>query len=159
MEEEFLIKGITFTQFIAFWGAIISSLALGWNILRRLQDRKKLKLEANIGTMLPGDPSKIYFYITMTNIGRRPVFVTGWGADLKKEKKEKRAVFIKAHDLPKLLKDGEAHMEYIEDLSIFSRNIKNVKVWDSTGKKWKISKKNFKRLLKNAKEVLQQNQT
>ncbi len=149
------------TPILALWGTIVSTIAITWNILRGLEDRKKLKIEANIGTILPGDPNKNYFYVSMTNIGRRPVFVTGWGTDLKKEKEEKgkRAVFIKARNLPKLLKDGEAHMEYIDNLSIFSRKIKNVKIWDSTGKSWKISRKNLKLLLKNAKEALQQSQT
>lgn len=148
------------TPILALWGTIVSTIAITWNILRGLEDRKKLKIEANIGTILPGNPNKKYFYVSMTNIGRRPVFVTGWGTDLKKEKKEKgkRAVFIKARNLPKLLKDGEAHMEYIDNLSIFSRKIKNVKIWDSTGKSWKISRKNLKLLLKNAKEALQQSQ-
>jgi len=141
---------------LAIWGSIISTAALTWNIIRGLEDRKKLNLEANVGQMLPGDPNNYYFYISMTNIGRRPVFVTGWGVDLKERN---RSVFIVARNLPMLLKDGENNLEYTDDLSIFNRNIKAVKVWDSTNKKWKISKKNLKLLLKNAQEVLQQNRT
>ena len=148
---------IGLTQILAFWGTVISTIALIWNIVRGLQDRKKLKVEAYIGVMLPGDSSKKVFYVVMTNIGRRPVFVSGWGGLRKKEKGEKIrkvGIFAVARNLPKMLKEGEYNIEYIEDFSFFSHNIREVHAWDSTGKKWKINRKNLRRLLKAGREQL-----
>lgn len=146
------------TSFLALWGTIVSTIALTWHIIRGLQDRRKFKVEAYIGYFLPGDPKKKYFYVVMTNIGRRPIFVCRYGALLKKKKGEKGkpATLIVARKLPKMLKEQEYHIEYTEDLSLFSRNIKNIYAGDSTGKNWKISRKNFKQLLKDAKKVLQE---
>jgi len=146
------------TPILALWGTVISTIALTWNILRGIQERKKIEVEANIGFFLPGDAERKVFYVTMTNVGRRPVFITGWGALRKKKKSEKGkpGIFITARNLPKMLKESEYNIEYTEDLTVFERNITRVQVWDSTGKKWKISRKNLKRLLKDASELLQQ---
>jgi len=146
------------TPLLALWGSIISTIALTWNVIRGLQDRRKLKVEAYIGYFLPGDTQKKYFYVVMTNIGRRPILVSRYGALLKKKKGEKGnpATLIIARNLPKMLKEGEYHIEFTEDLSLFSRNIKNIFAGDSTGKNWKISKKNFKQLLKDANEALKE---
>jgi hypothetical protein len=145
---------------LAIWGSIISTAALTWNIIRGLEDKKKLNVEANIGNILPGDPDQYYFYTIITNIRRRPVYISGWGVQFKQSREEReRGALIPTSYLPKLLKDGEALTLKTEDLSIFSQEIKEVKVWDSTGKKWKISRKNLGLLLKNVQEVLQQDQT
>lgn len=140
---------------LAIWGSIISTAALTWNIIRGLEDKKKLNIEANIGNILPVDPDQYYFYTIITNIRRRAVYVSGWGVQFKQRREGgEREALIPTSDLPKLLKDGEALTLKIENLSIFSQEIKEVKVWDSTGKKWKISRKNLRLLLKNAQEVL-----
>jgi len=147
------------TPILAFWGSVRSTFALTWNIIRGLQERKKIKVEANIGFILPGDDTKRkVFYVTMTNVGRRPVFITGWSVLIKKKKTEKGkpGIFIAPRNLPKMLKESDYNIEYTDDLTVFKHNITGVQVWDSIGKKWKISRKNLKRLLKDASELLQQ---
>jgi hypothetical protein len=37
------------TQILAFWGTVVSTIAVTWNTLRGLQDKRKLKVEGNIG--------------------------------------------------------------------------------------------------------------
>lgn len=140
------------TPFLAIWGAIVSTIIATWNIIQGLQNRRKLKIEANIGHKLPGDPEKLYIYFIITNIGRRPIYVTGIHAIISK----KRAFFIMTRRLPKMLKESEYHMEWIEDFTIFDQNIKKIYALDSTGKKWKVGKKNLKKFLKEGKEVLKQ---
>ena len=149
------------TSLLALWGTVVSTIALSWNIIRGFQDRRKLKVEAAIGFMLPGDTQKKYFYVVITNIGRRPIFICRYGAFLKKKKGEKGkpAAMVIARDLPKMLKEGENHIEYTDDLSLFSRTIKDIHVGDSTGKNWKASRKNLRRLLRDAKDVLHDRQS
>jgi len=66
-------------KFLALWGAILSTIAITWNIFRDVNDKGKLKIDAMIGKMVPDHTDKDYLVITITNIGRRPVLVKGWG--------------------------------------------------------------------------------
>ena len=143
------------TKWLALWGSILSTVAVTWNIFRGLQDRKKIKVEAHIGIIIPGDVEKKVFYSTMTNVGRRPVYITGWGLLIKRSKGEikKRGRIIMGRNIPMMLKDGEYNLEYTEDLSTFSDELITVQVWDSAGNKWKISRKNLKQLLKEAADL------
>ena len=59
------------TPILALWGSIVSTVAVTWNIIRSSQDRKKIRVEANIGFILPGDSDKKVLYVIMTNVGRR----------------------------------------------------------------------------------------
>ena len=64
-----------------------------------------------------------------------------------------------ARNLPMMLKEGDYNIEFSEELSFFTKyEITTVKVWDSTNKKWRVSKKNLRNLIENAKEVLEQSQ-
>lgn len=120
------------------------------------QDRKRIKLDANIGRLWPNETEKPLLYASMTNVGKRPIYIVGWGVLRKKKKGEKgRPGFvIPGKNLPILLKDGESNTEITDELEIFSTvEVTSIYIWDSTGKKWKISKKNLKRVLKNAEEV------
>jgi hypothetical protein len=67
------------TTLFAFCGVILSTVALTWNIMRDLNDRARLKLDAIIGKFYPDHTDRDYFVITMTNIGRRPIVVKSWG--------------------------------------------------------------------------------
>jgi len=143
------------TLILALWGTIFSTVAITWNVVRDLLDRKKIKVEAGIGFILAEDTTTKVFYLTMTNISRRPLYITGWGVYRKRRegKRGKKGLCIPSPDLPKMLKEGDYNIVYTEDLSIFSYKLIRVHVWDSIGKKWKISRKNFRQLLKTAEET------
>jgi len=142
------------TEFLAIWGAILSSVAIAWNVFRDVNDRGKLKIDAMIGKMVPDHTDKEYLVVTITNIGRRPVLVKSWGGMEKKKKdaKNARGIFIVPQGLPRMLKEGEYHTEFTDDLTILSPELEKICVWDSTGKHWKVSRKNLKRLFKGVKE-------
>ena len=141
------------TQLLAVWGAIVSSVAITWNVFRDIGDKGKLKIDAMIGKMYPDYTDRDYLFITITNIGRRPVMVKGWGGRKKKSIEGKRGLFIIPRGLPCMLKEGEYHTEYSDDLSIISPELEGLHVWDSHGNEWKVSRKNFKRLLKEMEDI------
>lgn len=141
------------TKFLALWGAILSTIAITWNIFRDANDKGKLKIEAMIGKMVPDHTDKDYLVITITNIGRRPVLVKSRGGMKKKNVKGARGMYIIPHGLPRMLKEGEYHMEFTEDLSIISPELEKIHVWDSTGKEWEVSKKNLKSLFKDVQKI------
>ncbi|MFW9851825.1 MAG: hypothetical protein ACFFDS_02695 [Candidatus Thorarchaeota archaeon] len=148
---------IGLTEILAFWGSILSSVALTWNIIKGLQDRRKLIVNAYIGIEVNGDPNRKYIYAVITNYGRRPINVLAWGAMLKRERgqRERVATDIRAEGLPKILKEGEDHLVYIDDFALFSRPIKYVYARDSHKKYWKVNKKEFKQFMKDGIEEWQ----
>lgn len=105
--------------------------------------------------MLPSeDPNKKYFTVTMTNIGKRPIFVSLCGIIPEQKKGIKGSIrsCIMARQLPKMLKEGEYLIEYIEDYSFGGRGIIGVFANDSTGKEWRASKKNIKMVIEQLNE-------
>jgi len=75
----------------------------------------------------------------------------------KKSVKGARGIFIAPRGLPRMLKEGEYHMEFTVDLSILSPELQKIYVWDSAGKEWKVSRKNLKRLFRDAERVTSPN--
>ena len=140
------------TQPLAIWGAILSTVAVTWNVVRDLGDRPRLKVEAMIGKMYPDHTDREYVFVTITNIGRRPVVVKGCGGRKKKHVPGKRGIFIVSIGLPRTLKEGEYHNEWTPDLSFINDDLEKIHVWDSAGREWKISRKNLRYLLKTGKE-------
>ena len=48
------------TKFLALLGAILSTIAITWNIFRDVNDKGKLKIDAMIGKMVPDHTDKDY---------------------------------------------------------------------------------------------------
>lgn len=97
-------------------------------------------------------PVSCPLFVSITNVGRRPVMVKGWGAIKKNHAPGKRGIFIVPIGLPRMLKEGEYHNEWTPELSFISDDLEKIYVWDSVGREWKISRKNFKYLLATARE-------
>ena len=75
---------------VAWYGAIVSSLALGINFINLWRDRRRVKLEImprmkifvmGAGTHQPVQPDRIIF--RASNFGKRPVTITHHGIKLK----------------------------------------------------------------------------
>ncbi len=132
------------TSFLAIWGAILSTVAVTWNIIRDRNDKGKIRLTGYIGKVIPGNPEERKLVVTITNIGRRPIRITGWGATKKKQAIDKRCLFILGRHLPVTLKEGDEVVEINDDLTLLSEDIKTLYAIDSTSKMWKMKEKYFK---------------
>ena len=122
---------ISFTTVAAVWGATIATIALIWNIIRDARDRGMIKVGAMIGKMYPDHTDREYLVITMINVGRRPVTVKGWGGMKRRDAKGLPGLVVTPRGLPRVLKEGEDHMEFTDDLSILSPEIRKIYVWDA----------------------------
>jgi hypothetical protein len=145
------------TQLMAFWGTVVSTIAVTWNIVRGLMDRRKLMVSGHVGNFLPSeDPEKLYFYVVMTNTGRRPIVVSTYGIVPKKRKGEKGEIrtLIMPRALPKVLNEGQFHIEFTETLDFGGREVIGVYALDSSGKEWRAKRKNVKLLKKNLLEAI-----
>lgn len=96
---------------IAIYGAILSTIAIGWNIYNSLQDRPKINVNAKFGFM-GGDITlkKHFLFITAINKGRRHVNLSSVG--IRCEKND--LINIKTISLPHKLNEGESHTEWFE---------------------------------------------
>jgi hypothetical protein len=141
------------TGFLAVWGAILSTIALGWNVLRDSRDRGRLKIDAMIGKMHPDHTDRDYLVITVTNVGKRPLLVKGWGGMKRKGASEPRGILIVPRGLPRMLKESEYHIEWTPDLTVLDEDTERIYAWDSSGKEWALTRKQMKRLRQERSEL------
>lgn len=143
----------TITTILAIWGAIVSSIAIGWNLFRDISQRGRLRVLCYIGKLVDEatgiDPNN-YLVYNITNIGKEPVVLTHIGGALQK----KHFMLKSRHQLPKSLKPGEYILEYSHDLSILGKDLKHLWCIDSLDRKYKAPKKQVKRLKREFKEGL-----
>lgn len=160
------------TKFLAAWGAVLATFTLGWTIYRDLLDRAKLQLSARVRRIARGldgkyfavTPSikvqaatdKLFVVMTVVNVGRRPVMWEGWGGKYHRRQNGKTAFFIVGQDLPKMLQEGHSHSEMTElgdDLEPASDNVKRLYIWDPAGNEWALSRRQLKKLKKEARDA------
>ena len=135
----------TATTYLAIWGAVVSTIAILWNIRRDLGDRGKLQVICYIGKIVgdgPGDSGSKLVY-NVTNIGRRPVVVTTIGGAFSNE----RHFLVPTALMPRTLQPGDYFLVYSMDLSILQDKPQALWEIDSAGKYWKISKKQLRHVL------------
>jgi hypothetical protein len=144
------------TWFLALYGALLASVTFVWNLVRDLRDRADVRLTAMLGHMVPNPQKKTYLILTITNVGRRPVFVTGWGGWYKNTSDRGRAgqaFVIMTQHIPKMLNEGEYVIEMAENYeSALAEDVKAIAVWDSSDRKWYLSKKQMRGLRKQLTE-------
>jgi hypothetical protein len=78
--------------------------------------------------------------ITITNIGRRPATVVGWGAILKRGESTP-LLEVAPYRLPIQLEEGNSTQQSTHDLTILNDRTRKIFVRDSTGKYWYLTRK------------------
>jgi hypothetical protein len=145
------------TTFLALWGAVVSTIAIGWHIWRDLLDRGKLRVICYVGQVVggpgPPDPTPKLVY-NVTNTGRRPILVTHIGGAFAKD----RHFMVPMRDqMPRMLQPGEYLLEYSKDLSVLDEKPTALWAIDSLGKHWKVPRKQLQYLLReHQREKLEQ---
>ncbi len=143
----------TITTVLAAWGAIVSSIAIGWNLYRDIAQRGRLRVSCYIGKIVDeatGIDPRDYLIYNITNIGKEPLVLTHIGGAL-----QKSHFMIKSrHQIPMTLKPGEYILEYSHDLSILGEGLKHLWAIDSLDRKYKAPRKQVKRLKREYSEEL-----
>ena len=127
------------TSIIAIYGAILSTIAVGWNIYNNLQDKPKIKVRTSIGFFTP-DTEKTFFFITIINNGKRSAYLSSVGLRSGKED----LINMKTISLPCELKGGESHNEWFEIEKLKNRQFDFAWYRDATGKMYKSKSINKK---------------
>jgi hypothetical protein len=139
-----------FKDFVAFYGAIISSVVGAWNIYQSVNDRGKLKVHCYLADIV-GDgrimESNVLTY-HVTNVGKKPVFVTEIGGSYKKSAGGKHFLLKTRRQTPIKLEPGEIFTEYTNDLSVLSKDVMALVAIDSLSRTYKVKRKILKQLIK-----------
>ncbi len=140
------------TAWIALYAAVVSSIALGWNIYRALTDKGKLRVHCYISNVInlggPKDEND-YLAYEITNVGRERVLVTHIGGTMKEKNFSLSPNQI---EWPRMLGPGEFLLEYTADLSILNDSLLCLWASDSLKKTYKVKKRVLKDLIKKGKE-------
>lgn len=137
--------------FLAIWGALASSVTIGWNLYRDMSDTGRLRVHCFIGKIVgssEASPDIDYLAYSVTNTGKRPIMVTNVGG------RHREANFIiSPRNLPRMLGPGEYFTEWTEDLSKLNKNLVSLFASDSLGKEWSVNKKALRKLLSDATQI------
>jgi hypothetical protein len=159
---------ITLTGLLAFYGAILSSIGLGWNLYRDMRDRARVRVRMHIRRLVRGPDGKVYqvtpnmpiegataqlFLVAdVTNIGRRPVKWMGWGGKWRTPRNGRDTFLILPTNLPIMLAEGDSCSELTDELDgAACADVKRLFVYDSTGKNWYLSRRDLKQLREESK--------
>ncbi len=129
----------------AIYGAIVSSVALGWNIYKYFKDKPKVKVTAKFGfTSSERGTSENLLIVTAINKGNRSVYLSSMGL------RGGNDDLLNLHTigLPCELKGGSSHREWFE-VSKLKKDRQYDFGWfkDATGKMYKS--KSIKKKIEN----------
>ncbi len=142
------------TTGIAIAAVFVASFSLGWNVYRDVIDKGRLRLHCYIGNdIAPGQPpdDTHYLFFSVTNVGRRPIMVTHVGGST-----TTKPFFILPQNLPRMLQPGEYLVEQTFELERLNDELRSLWVTDSLGREYKAPAKLLRKLITQAKKLLQE---
>lgn len=158
---------MSLTTILAAYAAILSTIGIGWHFYRELSDRTRVKISVSLVRLTPGSDGRQFslfpagenagadadVLIKITNAGRRPVTLQGWGGEWKTPENGRAKFTVISQGLPRILNGHESHREFTPDLSVVSPNIKSLFIWDSSGKNWYVPPKELRDVVEQAQQI------
>ncbi|WP_263355305.1 hypothetical protein [Acidicapsa acidisoli] len=92
-------------------------------------------------------------FLTITNIGKRPVIVESWAIRTDRRKTGNDNFIFPLTVLPKALKEGEYAVEHTNDLSLLKDGATKIYAWDTTGKKWSLPRRALRELQREVRNI------
>ena len=147
------VKLETITLIIAAWGAVLSTVTMGWNFFRDFSDRGRLRVSCSMGSFVqPGVGTKDNLLIwNVTNVGRQPVMLTNVGGEYSSKN---NFVISTELPLPKMLQPGEYFTGWTDKHSeLKKQEIKALTAIDSFGKIYKAPKKQVREIKEKLRKL------
>ena len=138
-------KYLSSTQVLAFYGAIASTVAIVLHIIRAMKDRGRLGIAADVRASEGSD--RLRLFVTITNKGRRSVSVRALGVRIKGESYTLPPINVPNN----ILNEGEHFTQFIDGLP--NLDIAEIYALDSSDKKWKLSRRHLKKLIRDAARI------
>ena len=136
---------VSHSDLLAWWGAITGTIALGWNIVRHARPKGRLKVEGIYQADGAKPPSPPVFAVQVTNVGSKALLVQGIAIQLKKGSTPSHHFF--PCETPVMLGRGKFFSQVIDRTGWIPTDAESVFAWDSSGKQWYLSRKQFRGLI------------
>jgi hypothetical protein len=159
---------MTATTLLAFYGALLSTVALVWNFLRDLRDNPRVKVRISLKPVaydsarrpyavaldlpIEGASEQVFLYFNIVNVGRRKVILTGMGGDQRSGHKHFLIPKPVVLTSPVTLEEGQEISELSPDLSLVGNNTRRLYIWDTAGRHWKVGWTNLRKVRKQVKK-------
>jgi hypothetical protein len=140
---------------IAALSFIIAGIALGWNIFRDCVDKPKLKLNMFIADWYDSQKGEMpqVISISITNTGKQPIVIKAHGFKMKDKTTAIFPDIMQFFNLKRLEPYDRLEVPVpnpvLKTLIEKSPNIKAFIVCDTTGRHWKLDRKEFKEFKKS----------
>jgi hypothetical protein len=67
------------TEIAAWWGAVIATLSLGWNVYKWIYQGPKLRISGNANMKISSDPEEgLFIFVEVSNVGDRSTTLTSF---------------------------------------------------------------------------------
>jgi hypothetical protein len=142
---ESLTSSDVWRGFATWYGAIVATIALGWNILRNVRSNGHLKVQAmyQANSMEPHLPPVLA--VRVTNVGSKAVLVQGIAIQRKKRFEPRHHFF--PCEVPKMLAPGDSLLQVLDRTGWLPLATEKVYAWDSSGRHWRMARREFRSLL------------
>jgi hypothetical protein len=147
------LKFIEMVENIAIYGAVVSTIALGWNIYKYFQEKPKIKVDVKLGAIIykKSGVGETKLIISIVNKGGKSIYLSSSGLRSGGDNFQN----LSSNDLPCELKSGCSHDEFF-DVKKLKRDREYDFGWyrDATGKMYKSKsiKKKINNYFKSEKE-------
>lgn len=134
------MMNLSATIIIAIYGAVLSTITAAIQLSSHFRDRAKirLKMRKNMATvgMGRGYAGMTMVIITATNVGRRPVTIAGFAAELLYGKQEYDAWYLQdvKPPLPCEITEGHEVSAFVNQKNVSFDVIASWYAWDTTGR-------------------------
>ena len=161
---------MSITTFLACYAALLSSIGFGWNLYRDLQNKARLTVDMRIRRIVQSTDGRwyqaapdlpiqnaseqLFLVANVANVGHRPVKWVGWGGHYATPQNGKTGFVIITRHLPIMLPEGESSSEFTDDLGAAGDDVKELFVYDSTGRNWYLSKRGLKKLKEERRNLM-----
>ena len=139
-------------EVLAGWGAITGTASLGWNILRHVRSKGRVKLEGiyQLDNTKPFLPPVLA--VRVTNLASKAVLVQGIAIELKKGSAPSHHFF--PCEKPVMLARGKFFVQVIDRTGWIPAGAKKLYAWDSSGKHWYLRRKEFRWLIEQHRRFI-----
>ena len=143
--ERLTSSDVSRSDVAAWWGAIVGTIAFGWNTLRDVRPKGRLKVAAmyQVDSMEPRLPAVLT--VQVTKVGSKPILVQGIAIQRKKGSAPGYHFF--PCQIPKMLARGEFFVQVLDRTGWLPVATERLYAWDSSGKHWCMARKEFRHLL------------
>ena len=128
------------TLYLAFYGALLSTLVFLWEILKFYKDRPKIRVETNLRMLVGASGSAQKIGIDMISDGRRPVTIVSSGFKLDTDSHEDVATVYDIN-LPVEIHEGQRHTSFVNPSTLEGHKILYAWVRDATGREYHSRKR------------------